>query len=415
MHEDVDQDAVLRARTVLLGSGRPTRRQEVEACRVLARVSPATYLPRLSKALIYLGFSDEYRKLGEAQLALYEEAVEVARAVDPSDPQHTDLLMNALRWKQHQLFELARRPEGLAVREEMAGLDRRTSGADPDTPAGLGVELWARGLAEEGRHREAAELFEKLVRRARPAGPSEGAFAWHLLEWTAEAEAAGLRQTALAATGELVERERDQLAAGRTGTRSLFFALLRLAELHEGYARADEASAALDEAAALLAELAAHGESKQWSGYQSTYWVVLLGLSGRAAELPAPGRAAPPLGAHFHEWSPDLRQSYFAELPALRDAVEAAQDPGERFRLHRKLMIRSVLHAESGHRNRFFELLLPLFDEGVALARQTADPAPVARALLDRASALTAAQRFADALADFQEALEVRRHKDPQR
>jgi len=178
MHKDadqkVDQDAVLRARNVLLGSGRPSRRQEVEACRVLARVSPATYLPRLSKALVFLAFDHEYRELPEAQLALYEEAVEVARAVDPSDPRRTDILLDALRWQQHELFELERRPEGLAVREEMAGIDRRAIEADPDAPAGRGLALWAQALAEEGRHREAAELFEELVRRARPGGPGAG-------------------------------------------------------------------------------------------------------------------------------------------------------------------------------------------------------------------------------------------------
>lgn len=415
MHEDVDQDAVLRARNVLLGSGGPTRRQEVEACRVLARVSPATYLPRLTKALIRLGFSDEYRKLPEAQLALYEEAVEVARSVDPADPRHPDILMDALRWQQHQLFELERRPEGVAVREEMAGISRREIEADPDAPAGLGLDLWARALAEEGRHREAAELCEELARRARPAGPAEGTFAWPLLAWAAEAEAAGLRQTALAATGELVQMKRDQLAAEETSLACLFFSLLRMAELHDTYDQDDAASAALDEAAGLLAELAAHGEAKQWSGYQYTYWAVLFGLSGRAAELPAPGRPAPAFGAHFHEWAPDLRGSYFRELPALREAMEAAEDPGERLRLHRRLTVRSALQAEAGHRHLFFERLLPLFDEGVALARQTADPAAVTRALLDRASVLTLGHRWTDAYTDFQEALEARRRITPQR
>jgi len=235
------------------------------------------------------------------------------------------------------------------------------------------------------------------------------------MEWIAEAEAAGLREAALASTAELVALERGQLAVGKAPLSAVFFTLLRLAELHEGYAQDGEASAALDEAAALLAEMAAHGDPESRGSYQYSYWAVLFGLSGRAAELPAPGRPAPSLGAYFHEWSPDLRVSWFAQLPALREAVETEEDPAERFRLHRRLTVRSTLQAEVRHGYRFLETVAPLFDEGVALARRTADPALLTRALLDRASALTAGHRYADAHPDFQEALEVRRRRDPQR
>ncbi|MFE4332092.1 hypothetical protein ACFRQM_22530 [Streptomyces sp. NPDC056831] len=59
--ENVDQDAVLRARTMLLGSGGLSVEQEIEAYRVLAGVSPLTYLPKLSEALVGDGGADHCR------------------------------------------------------------------------------------------------------------------------------------------------------------------------------------------------------------------------------------------------------------------------------------------------------------------------------------------------------------------
>lgn len=66
MSGNVDQDAVLQARNVLLSSARPTRRQEAEAYRVLAKVSPASYAPKLANALIHLSFDDSVRELPQA-------------------------------------------------------------------------------------------------------------------------------------------------------------------------------------------------------------------------------------------------------------------------------------------------------------------------------------------------------------
>ena len=180
MMEKVDQDAVLRARNMLLGSGRPSPLQEVDACRVLAKVSPATYLPRLSKALTDLGCGMELRGKPEVQLALYDEAVEAAYAMDEADPMRAEPLLSALDCRQRALLELGRRPEALAVREEMAALSRRALDADPDAPVRRWLDHWARALAEEGRHREAAELHEESVRIGRPHGPQCGGFAWSL-------------------------------------------------------------------------------------------------------------------------------------------------------------------------------------------------------------------------------------------
>ncbi|WP_369249929.1 hypothetical protein [Streptomyces sp. R41] len=145
MNGNVDQDAILRARNVLLSSGRPSPRQEIDACRVLAQVSPATYLPRLSRALVRLSWDCSVRELPEARLVLHTEAVEAARGLDESDPQYAPLLLDALQWYQGTLFELGRRREGLAVREEMAGLGRRAFEAAPESLWWKGPELWEAG------------------------------------------------------------------------------------------------------------------------------------------------------------------------------------------------------------------------------------------------------------------------------
>ncbi|WP_405812132.1 hypothetical protein OG524_31660 [Streptomyces sp. NBC_01520] len=64
--ENIDHDAVLRARTLLLGSGGITVPHEADAYRILARVSPATHLPHLARTL--LTFS--YLKLEKPELRL---------------------------------------------------------------------------------------------------------------------------------------------------------------------------------------------------------------------------------------------------------------------------------------------------------------------------------------------------------
>ncbi|QIY93021.1 hypothetical protein HEP87_00705 [Streptomyces sp. S1D4-11] len=78
-HADkVDQDAVLRARTMLLGSGRLSLGQQVEAYRVLSAVGPLTYLPKLTEALLSYGYAPEVRDQPEVQLARHAEAAVTA-------------------------------------------------------------------------------------------------------------------------------------------------------------------------------------------------------------------------------------------------------------------------------------------------------------------------------------------------
>ncbi|MFJ3422094.1 hypothetical protein ACIPN8_37820 [Streptomyces sp. NPDC086082] len=50
----IDHGAVLSARVLLLGSGRPRRAELASAYRVLAAVSPRVYLPKLVDAVLGL-------------------------------------------------------------------------------------------------------------------------------------------------------------------------------------------------------------------------------------------------------------------------------------------------------------------------------------------------------------------------
>ncbi|MEV0174790.1 hypothetical protein AB0I00_27175 [Streptomyces sp. NPDC050803] len=415
MTEGVDQDDVLWARNVLLGTERPSPRRAVDACRVLARVSPATYLPRLSKALYELAFVAELREKPEIRLTLFEEAVEAAYAMDETDPQRADVLLSSLDWQQRELFGLGRRPEGLAVCEEMARVSRRA--VDAGAPEAGGLYAWARALAEEGRHGEAAALYEEFARRSRPRGPQGGGTAWVFIEWGAEAEAAGLGAAAVEAARELVALQREDLAGRNASLALLLFALVRLAEVLDGQGESEEASAALAEAGELYAELASHGDPHSAGSYRYTFWAVLFGLTGRAEEPAAPGRPAPPFGSEALHWARDVRERYFAGLPALETALtEPAcdDDLAERIRRHRRLTVRATLHAQHRHGYRFLESVRPHFEEGVALARRlhaldpAAGAAPLARALFDRAGALTTDHHFAAAQSDFEEARALR-------
>ncbi|MFE4722839.1 hypothetical protein ACFRLW_41995, partial [Streptomyces sp. NPDC056728] len=147
---NVDQDDIVRARNVLLASGRRTPREEVDAYRVLAQVSPAAYLPRLAKALQRLSYDTGSGRPHDACLALREEAVAAARAIDPAEPARADLLYDALDSCQRELYAQGRRTEGLAMRAEMLAVGRAQADLTRD-PRVRGLRDWAAGLSEEGR------------------------------------------------------------------------------------------------------------------------------------------------------------------------------------------------------------------------------------------------------------------------
>ncbi|MFE2290260.1 hypothetical protein [Streptomyces sp. NPDC059452] len=428
----VDQDDIVRAQAILLASGRRTPYEEVDAYRVLAQVSPAPYLPRLVGALLSLSYEPGYgsaprrgddsaataRQRQAACLALREEAVVAARAVDPAEPARADLLYQALDSCQKGLYELGRRSEGLALRAEMLAVGRaqaaRTGGS---AVKGLGV--WAAGLSEEGRCGEAADALTELVAAILPDGPREGTLAWSLLEWIGALHEAGRSDEALAAFGTLVDMEAAEAAADRGPMACHLYALIGYARMLGTWGRGDRAAAVRQEAHAVLTELAATGERRSWSGYQTSFWAVLLPLSGADSERPVSGGARPPLGADPGGWSPDVRQRYFDSRTALREEVDAlvaraAEDPdgylAELVRLHRVLTVRSAVYWER-RTHLFADRVRGLFDEGVELARRLARHRPaegtpvLAEALIDRSALWAVTKEFGPALDDFRQAM----------
>ncbi|OPG02748.1 hypothetical protein B1R27_31230 [Streptomyces sp. GKU 895] len=408
--EKVDQDAVLRARTMLLESGRPSLARQVEAYRVLAAVSPLTYVPKLADALVSYGYEPDVRDLPEARLVRHAEAAAVARRVDEGDPRRTELLVRALDACQHGLYTLGRRAEGYAVCEEMAAAGRWGFEHGQVKSPGYGHGRLAVVLAEEGRYGEAAEVCGKSVEAERPLTPGGHSF-WSVVEWVAALEAAGRRETALDAFAELVDVTRAKVAADSSALAIQVWQLVHLARMLTTAGRQEEAAVVRQEALGLLAELDLTGERKSWSNILS-WWVTLFALSGRPAEpVPTAQAPGPGFGVPCLDWSPDVREAYFEGLGPLEEHVAALrEDPStplpDLIVQHRRLVVRTAVYRERRH-HRILKPLRPLFDDRVALARRLARPGVLGEALTDRAMFLVAAKQYGEAYDDFREAGEL--------
>ncbi|MGW3660393.1 hypothetical protein ACWD6R_34220 [Streptomyces sp. NPDC005151] len=299
----VDQDDIMRARNVLLASGRRTPREEVDAYRVLAQVSPASYLPRLVKALQRLSYDSGSGQRHAACLALSEEAVAAARAIDAAELTRADLLYGALDTCQRELYSLGRRAEGLAMRAEMLSIGRAQAELSGG-PAVKGLRGWAAGLSEEGRYAEAADALTEWIAAILPDGPGGGSLAWSLLEWIAALDDAGRSGEALAAFETLVSMEAVEAANDRGPMACHLYSLIGYAQMLHTCGRGQQAAVVRQEALALLTELAATGERRSWSSYQASYWAVLLSCSG------ADGwRAASAFGGDAHAVVPRCQAS----------------------------------------------------------------------------------------------------------
>ncbi|MGA5872885.1 hypothetical protein [Streptomyces cinereoruber] len=395
--QNIDQDTVLRARTMLLGSGRLGLPQEVEAYRVLAKVSPAAYLPKLVRALVSYGYEVGHRRGPERRLPLHAEAADAARRIGAGHPRRTEALRDALEAYEHALFELGRRAEGRAVCEELAEAGRAAFERGEVAHPAYGSGRLAVALAEEGRHGEAADL------RMRGAGAETGVSFWSAVERAAELEAAGRREEAVAVFTGLVDDTRRKTESDSAALANLVWELVHRSRMLDAAGRRGEAGADRREALAVLDRLAESGEPRTWSNILS-WWATLYALSARTVERPAsPEAPAPAFGTHLHRWSRDVRKAYFGGIPALEAEaarLAAAGRPAELRAVHHRLTVRSTLFREN-RTHRIEEALRPLFDEEVALARRAAEGLP--RALTDRAMFLVAAKRYGEARADFAE------------
>ncbi|MEO3975567.1 hypothetical protein [Streptomyces sp. CAU 1734] len=207
----VDQHDVLRARMILLASGRRTPREEVDAYRVLARVSPAAYLPLLSRALRRLSRDRHHHGRPEIRLLPHEETPAAARAVGPALPARADVRYEALDGYQRELYAAGRRAEGLAPRAEMLALGRERR-REAGEPVVRGLREWANGCSEAGRRAEAADALTEHTADLR----ARGAHGASLPEWAAAPDAAGDHRPALDDLHRVLE-----LTGGTAGRRTV--------------------------------------------------------------------------------------------------------------------------------------------------------------------------------------------------
>lgn len=341
--------------------------------------------------------------------------------MDESDRRRAELLIRALNAYQRELFETGRRAEGIEACAEMARLGRaQFDNGRVASPVHAHARL-AAVLAEEGRHAEAADIYRLTVGVEQARSPQPDLPFWSAAAWSAELDAAGDRDAAVDVFADLVAATREELDGGRISLAIPVWELIRLAQMLDERGRSEGARAARTEAGALIAELAETGERRSWSNIQS-WWAVLLGVSGRADESPAPGEPGPALGLPTFSWSADLKAAYFDGRAALEAATVALTPPAdgdprghlaELITVQRRLTICSALYWQF-RTHQILEPLRPLFDDGVVLARRLADLpgqsgdgqgiAMLARALTDRAGFFVATQLYGEALADFREA-----------
>ncbi|MEY9949834.1 hypothetical protein [Kitasatospora sp. GAS1066B] len=103
----MDQDAVLRARALLLSSNRRVLRgpEALWVYRVLTQVGPEVYGSKLAYVLVEASRSARVSELPQVRLALLDEAVEVAQALDGANPFRAKVLANAVDARRQELTD----------------------------------------------------------------------------------------------------------------------------------------------------------------------------------------------------------------------------------------------------------------------------------------------------------------------
>ncbi|GHE27625.1 hypothetical protein GCM10018781_80260 [Kitasatospora indigofera] len=124
----MNHDMVLRTRVLLLDEGRLGPTVELRAFRLMASVSPAAYLPKLSRALV--ASSSGLKRWARPELwpAFLEEAVAAAERMDVSDPLRADVLFEARDAYQAHLRAVGRLSEALPGSATATGPGRAERG-----------------------------------------------------------------------------------------------------------------------------------------------------------------------------------------------------------------------------------------------------------------------------------------------
>jgi hypothetical protein len=101
----MDQDMVVLARVRLLSANRRVVRgaEGLWIYRLLTQVEPEAYGSKLAYVLIEASASPLVREMPERRSALLDEAVEVAKALDASNPYRAKMLARALAARQREL------------------------------------------------------------------------------------------------------------------------------------------------------------------------------------------------------------------------------------------------------------------------------------------------------------------------
>ncbi|MDX3727347.1 hypothetical protein [Streptomyces caniscabiei] len=120
----MDQDMVVLARVRLLSANRRVVRgaEGLWIYRLLTQVEPETYGSKLAYVLIEASASPLVRELPERRLALLDEAVEVAKALDTSNPYRAKMLGWALAARERELKGRSAESRASEGREQQTAL-----------------------------------------------------------------------------------------------------------------------------------------------------------------------------------------------------------------------------------------------------------------------------------------------------
>ncbi|MEU9865530.1 hypothetical protein AB0D99_32140 [Streptomyces sp. NPDC047971] len=115
----MDQDMIVLARVKLLSANRRVVRgtEGLWIYRVLAQAEPKAYGSKLAYVLVEESTSPLVRELPERRLALLDEAVKVAKALDASNPYRAKTLARALAARQRELEDRQAEPRSSDDRE----------------------------------------------------------------------------------------------------------------------------------------------------------------------------------------------------------------------------------------------------------------------------------------------------------